>query len=239
MDEAARRLARGLDIDEGRDVVTWTAGDGRRVETGLHDYAALYDVPGLYEAVFYERLGGGSPALLAGVLAEVVGAGAGARTVLDVGAGTGSVGSALWEVGFRRIWGTDIEPVSVTAIQRDRPGTYLGARACDLVDPSDGDRAWLDGLGADVVTVAGAVGFGHLPVAAFATLTDAVLAPGGLLAITVAQGFADEPDLAGHAALLRGPAYRERARRDGVHRRTADGGTLEVTALVLERAGRV
>ncbi len=62
-----------------------------------------------------------------------------------------------------------------------------------------------------------------------------LLPPGGLLALTVARGFEREPELAGHARLLLGPAYRERARRDGLHRHSADGSRLEVTGLVLER----
>jgi SAM-dependent methyltransferase len=239
VDAAARRLAGDLEIDEARDVVAWRDEDGRRVETGLHDYAALYAVQGLYEAVYYERLGGRSPALLADVLAAVVGdpARAAALSVLDVGAGTGAVGAALWAAGFRRIAGTDIEPESVAAVRRDQGHAYADARVCDLVAPSAGERAWLDALAVDVVTVAGAVGFGHLPVGAFRTLTDAVLRPGGLLAVTVAQDYERTPELREHAALFTGPAYRERGRRDGLHRRTQAGGELCVTALVLERTG--
>ena len=233
VDDAAERLARDLVIDEGRDVVAWCDDAGRTVETGLHDYAALYAVQGLYEAVYVKRLGGQAPALLAERLAEVV-ADPAALTVLDVGAGTGAVGTELWRVGFRRIVGTDIEPASVSAIRRDRGEVYRDARVCDLVTPGGEDRAWLRAVAPDVVAVAGAVGFGHLPVEAFVTLTE-LLAPGGLLALTVARGYESAPELADHAALFGSPAYRVRERADGRHRRTADGGALEVTALVLER----
>jgi predicted TPR repeat methyltransferase len=233
VDAAARRLARDLEIDEAADVVVWRDDAGRAVRTGLHDYAALYAVPGLYEAVYFERLGGRAPAVLAERLAEVVAEPA-AVTVLDVGAGTGAVGGELWARGFRRIFATDLEPASVQAIERDRGELHAGARVCDLVTPSGDDRAWLRSVAPDVVTVAGAVGFGHLPVAAFRTLTER-LGPGGLLALTVARGFEREPALAEHAGLFGGGAYRERERRDGLHRRTAAGGELLVTALVLER----
>ena len=233
VDAAAERLARDLVIDEPRDVVRWRDADGRAVETGLHDYAALYAVQGLYEAVYFERLDGRGPRVLAERLGAVV-ADPATASVLDVGAGTGAVGSELWRAGFRRIVGTDIEPGSVAAIRRDRGQVYADARVCDLVAPSTQDRAWLRGIAPDVVAVAGAVGFGHLPVEALETLTD-LLAPGGLLAVTVARDFASAPELAAHAGLFGGPAYRERERVDERHRRTADGGELELTALVLER----
>ena len=235
--EAARRLAADLEVDDERDLVVWRDADGRRRETGFHDYGALYDVQGLYEAAYFHRLGGASPQLLADLLAEVVPAEQRATwPVLDVGAGTGVVGELLAARGFAKIAGTDLEPASANAIRRDRPQAYSSVRALDLTDLSEADRAWLAGLDLRVVTVAGAVGFGHLPAEACAVLTG-LLPPGGLLALTVARGFEREPELAGHARLLLGPAYRERSRRDGLHRRGADGSRLEVTALVLERTG--
>ncbi|MGH3569081.1 MAG: hypothetical protein ACRDRH_24270 [Pseudonocardia sp.] len=141
--EAARRRAEHLVVDEAGDVVRWRGDTGREVETGLHDYAALYTVPGLYEAVYFLRLGGRAPHLLVEVLAQVV---------------------------------------------------------------PPGERPDLQ-----------------------------VLPPRGLLAVTVAHGFEEEPELAGHGALLLGPAYRERARRRGLGQFTTNGGRFEVAALVLER----
>ena len=202
----------------------------------MHDYAGLYAVQGLYEATYYLRLGGASPRLLADVLAEVVPIGERAAVpVLDVGAGTGAVGEALHTHGFGLIAGTDLEPASALALRRDRPGVYSDVRTLDLLAQTAADHRWLDQLAPRVVTVAGAVGFGHLPAAAFGVLTE-LLPAGGLLALTVAPDLEREPDLAEHVALLYGPSYAVRARRDGLHRRTADGGRLEVTALVLERS---
>lgn len=232
--QAARRLAQGLTVDDERDLVLWRDADGTPHETGLHDYAALYAVPGLYEAAYFEHLGG-SPALLADLLADVLPAGERAAcSVLDVGAGTGIVGELLAPLGFRRVAGLDIEPASELAVRRDRGDRYEDVRTLDLLALSDADRAWLAARAPRLVTVAGAVGFGHLPQDAFAVLTD-LLPPGGLLALTTARDFADEPELAGHVRLLLGPAYAVRARRDGLHRRTGDGRWLEVTGLVLER----
>jgi SAM-dependent methyltransferase len=232
--EAARRLAPTLEVDEARDVVHWSDGTTRRT-TGLHDYAALYAVQGLYEAVYVERLGSGSPALLAAALAEVVPPDARpGRRVLDAGAGTGLVGEHLVRTGFAPVWAVDLEPASPVAVLRDRPEHHRDARALDLLAPTDADRAWLGEVAPDVVTVSGAVGFGHLPAPAFAVLTD-LLPAGGLLAVTVAPDLAVSPELAEHAAVLLGPSCSVVARREGLHRRTGTGEPLPVHALVLER----
>ncbi len=73
-------------------VVHWHGSGGKPEVTGLHDYRALYAAPGLYEAVYLIRLGMRSPQVLASVCPPVRRA---QLQVLDVGAGTGSVGAAL------------------------------------------------------------------------------------------------------------------------------------------------
>lgn len=228
--EAAAALAAVVVVDEARDLVRWPGG-----AAGLHDYGALYAVPGLYEAVYFSVLEGGSPALLAAALAEAVPAvQRPARRVLDVGAGTGMVGEELARTGFAAMAGADLEPASEVALRRDRPDVYRATRTMDLLALDEGDQAWLAEVAPDVVTAAGAVGFGHLPVEAFQVLTG-LLPPGGLLAVTVARGWRTEPALAGHAELFAGPAYEPVAQRDGLHRRSASDDQL-VTALVLRRA---
>ena len=235
--EAAQRIAADLEIDEQGDVVRWRDQDGQRRQTGLHDYAQLYAVQGLYEAVYVVRLGGRSPLLLAETLAEVVPVAerAGHR-VLDVGAGTGAVGEHLHRLGFPRVAGTDLEPASEVAVRRDRGDAYADLRTLDLLQLDRDDERWLSDLAPTVVTVAAAVGFGHLPAEALQVLTG-LLRPGGLLALTVAKDLEDEPALAAHAALLSGPAYVRRLERVGPHRATSSGERLEVAALVLERTG--
>ncbi|MDP9435736.1 MAG: class I SAM-dependent methyltransferase [Actinomycetota bacterium] len=233
VERTAEALARDLVVDEDADLVRWTDKCGVRRVTGFHDYAALYAVPGLYEAAYFVALRGRAPDLLADLLADAVPDPSVAR-VLDVGCGTGAVGTALRRRGFGPVAGIDLEPAVLTAVPRDRPGTYGTLRALDLTALPPDDRAWLAAVAPDVVTVVAAVGFGHLPLAAFRVLAD-LLPPGGLLALTVARDLADTPALADHAALLLGPAFRHRAARDGVHRTTASGRDLLVTALVLER----
>ena len=230
---AVAALVPDLDVDEERDVVRWTPSSGGRSETGLHDYAALYSVPGLYEAVYADRLQARSPELLAGLLADTLPQ-LPALTVLDVGCGTGAVGSELRAVGAGRVVGVDLEPMVEVAVPRDRPGAYAEVRALDLLALTDGQRTWLEELAPDVVTCVAAVGFGHLPLGAFEVLTE-LLRPGGHLAVTVARDLQADPALRDYAALLGGPAYAQVGSRDGVHRITVDGRALLVTALVLRR----
>lgn len=233
--QAAHRRAQDLVVDEAADLVRWRDDEGRARETGLHDYASLFAVPGLYEAAYVLHLQGCAPQLLVDALAAVVPAAERADLpVLDVGAGTGTVGDALRAAGFRRVAATDLEPASAAAVLRDRPEAYTDARTLDLLHLTAEDEGWLAALAPRVVTAVAAVGFGHLPGEALAVLTR-LLPPGGLLAVTVAPDLETEPALADHAALLLGPAYRLRRSADGVHRRTATGDVLPATALVLER----
>lgn len=235
---AATRLAAQLQVDEDRDLVVWHTPDGQRRQTGFHDYAALYAVPGLYEAAYFVHLRGGSPQLLAGLLSDVVpAADRAARKVLDVGVGTGVVGECLADAGFTALAGTDLEPASIRAVRRDRPGLYRTLRTMDLTDLTDPDRQWLTEIAADVLICAGAVGYGHLPATALAALT-ALSPPGGLLAVTVSPALDSDPRLAGHAAVLRGPYWQRLAESRGVHRSTSDGRPLPALALVLQRTGQ-
>ena len=233
LQSAVDALLPDLDVDEERDVVSWTAASGEGRQTGLHDYAALYAVPGLYEAVYADRLQARSPELLAGLLGDALPQ-LPSLTVLDVGCGTGAVGGELRAVGARRVVGVDLEPMVEVAVPRDRPGAYDEVRALDLLSLSAVERAWLEGLAPDVVTCVAAVGFGHLPLAAFEVLTG-LLRPGGHLAVTVARDLREDPALREYADLLDGPSYAPVASRDGVHRITVDGHELLVTALVLVR----
>jgi SAM-dependent methyltransferase len=236
VEDVARTLAEHVDVDEAADRVRFRDADGAERELGLHDYGALYAVPGLYEAIFLHALRGEAPEDVAGALHDVVvadGQDPAAVRVLDLGAGSGVVGAALHRRGFDELAALDIEPEGARAAERDRPGLYAEYRTLDLLALAPDDAAWLDDLRPAVLTVAGAIGWGHLPSAAFARALDA-LRPGGLAALSIAPGFEDEPQLSDWAALLGGPGLVERTRRPGVARRTGDGRVLRTEVLVLQ-----
>lgn len=90
----------------------------------FHDYDEIYQVPGLYETLFYRTLRCSSPAKVVGLLDELLSEYRQERDPLrafDVGAGNGMVGEALQSAGIRSILGLDILPEAKEAAERDRP----------------------------------------------------------------------------------------------------------------------
>ncbi len=93
----------------------------------LHDYERIYEVPGLYEQVVYERLKCQSPSRVSEVLLSSVSQSdqrLSELRVLDLGAGNGIVGEQLKKHGVSRLIGVDIIPEAQVATERDRPGVY-------------------------------------------------------------------------------------------------------------------
>ena len=114
--------------------------DGIRRRIRFHDYAAIYEVPGLYERLFAEQLECESPAR--GHRATRRAAATARRstpaelTVLDFGAGNGMVGERLAELSVGEIVGIDLLPEARDAAERDRPGLYSDYYALDFTDLS-------------------------------------------------------------------------------------------------------
>lgn len=99
-------------LDQDQEWCEIRTHDGwRRIR--FHDYGDIYDVPGLYETLFYDRLHCCSPSRVVGLLADVLTdfpeVPADLR-VLDVGAGNGMVGEELRRIGVDATIGADIIP---------------------------------------------------------------------------------------------------------------------------------
>ena len=78
-----------LDQDE---VYFYLHENGDRHRFRFHDYGAIYDRPGLYEQIFYDRLKCESPKKVASILRSAVEQAGDSSTtlrVLDLGAGNG------------------------------------------------------------------------------------------------------------------------------------------------------
>ena len=162
----------------------------------LHDYARIYAVPGLYEHVVQEQLRCRSPQVAAeGFLRAAVRLGleASSMTVLDVGAGTGSVGELLARVGVKRVVGVDALPAARTACMRDRPGVYTGYLIGDLASGDPELFAALREHGPGGFVSAGAFGGTHAPPAALVKALT-TLPRGAPVALTIDERWMDASD---------------------------------------------
>ncbi len=204
----------------------------------FHDYAAIYELPGLYEQLFYQHLECCSPETVARLLEgelERSGVDPGSLSVLDVGAGNGMVGEQLAAVGVQTIVGVDIIPQAAVAAERDRPDTYDEYLVLDLTALDDERRRDLESRGLNALTCVAALGFGDIPPAAFAAAYD-VLTPGAWLGISIKEDFLDDDGGSGFARLLRelvGSGMIEiRAQRRYRHRLSSSGHAVHYIALI-------
>jgi SAM-dependent methyltransferase len=178
--------------------------DGTWREYRFHDYHQIFEVPGLYEKIFYDVLGCDSPRFMAGLLADAL---ADAREqasdvrALDLGAGNGIMAEELAAIGVEHAVGVDILPEARTAAERDRPGLYADYLVGDLteLDPQDARR--LAGHGLTALTVVAALGFGDIPPEAFRAAYDHV-APGGWVVLTIKDAFLAADDTSGFARMI-------------------------------------
>lgn len=194
----------------------------------MHDYAALYAEPGLYERVFYDELGMRSTVevsrLFAATLAELHHDPAEQR---------------LRELGVGHVVGLDLEPAAREAAERDRPGLYDDYLVGDLTAWSEERLADTRGYDLTALVAHAAIGVGHVPPLALERALG-LIAPGGLFAFAVAPpllpGAIDAPtEAAGYHELLADLLERrgeELARHAYVHRLRGDGSEDLAVALV-------
>jgi hypothetical protein len=168
-------------------------GHSRRVR--FHDYAEIYEIPGLYERLFADTLQCASPDVVAGLLADSVRAAGddpAQLRVLDFGAGNGMVGEALSGIGVRTLYGLDLLPQARAAALRDRPGLYADYVADDVTALSPRDAAMLRDAHLNCLVCVAALGFDDVPPAAFAAAFNYVGAP-AWCAFNLRDRFVDQP----------------------------------------------
>jgi SAM-dependent methyltransferase len=220
--------------------------EGERRRVGFHDYGAIYSVPGLYERVFYDGLGMSTVGVVVEIYLEAVaaeGLDPAAQRVLDLGAGNGVAGAALRCAGVGHVVGLDLEPAARDAARRDRPGVYDDYLVGDLAAWSPEQLAALRERRLTAMVAVAALGVGHVPPAVLQRAIELV-EPGGLFAFAVlAPLLPGSEDEAGRAsgypafldALFRDGAE-QLARREYVHRHTADGAPQDAVAFAGRRA---
>lgn len=212
--------------------------NGTRRRVRFHDYNEIYELPGLYEQLFYEHLKCSSPQKVVGLLGEELGrAGVdpASLSVLDVGAGNGMVGEQLVEIGAEEIVGADIIPEAAAATERDRPGVYDDYLVLDLTALEEDEQQDLESRDLNALTCVAALGFGDIPPAAFAAAYD-MLTPDGWLAFSIKEDFLQDSGGSGFARLVRELAERDmmeiRAQERYRHRLSSSGDPVHYMALV-------
>jgi hypothetical protein len=236
------RAGGGLDQDEEWFEIEL---DGERRRIRLHDYAAIFSVPGLYEQLFCEELDCDSPEIVCQLLgAELIAAQIDPSTLkaLDFGAGNGMVGEQLAAAGIESIVGLDLLTEARDAALRDRPGLYEDYYAGDVTELDPDDRRELEDHGCNVMTCVAALGFGDIPPLAFAEAFNLVASP-GWIAFNLRDRFVDDDDPAGFGAFIARMfdegVLEEQARVTYTHRVSVAGEPLEYRAIVARKRSDV
>lgn len=235
--EYAIRLpdVKGLDQDE-----EWCEylDDGHWRRVRFHDYHEIYDQPGLYEALFYDRLECCSPKRVVGQLNEVLEdhpVSPEDLKVLDLGAGNGMVGEELKDAGVEKVVGVDIIPEAKSAALRDRPEVYEDYVVTDMTDIPEPVEEELRKQGLNCLCTVAALGFGDIPSAAFLNALDLIDTPGWIV-FNIKEDFLDDNDDAGFSGLIKclcdDGIIRLEAYRRYPHRRAVSGKPLHYVAVV-------
>lgn len=179
--------------------------DNKKQRIRFHDYDELFEIPGLYEKLFYETLECCSPSYVVTLLEDVAhegGVDLGSLRVLDVGAGNGMVGDELRHRGVRKVVGVDIIEEAKAATLRDRPGVCDDYRVADLTDLPRNDEEALREHALNCMTTVAALGYGDIPPLAFLKALDLISTP-AWLAFNIKEDFLHERDQSGFSRLIR------------------------------------
>ena len=235
--------ARG-ELDQDQEWCEIEIGDKRR-RIRFHDYAAIYQVPGLYERLFAEQWQCDSPRVVTELLGDELRAARvkpGPLTALDFGAGNGMVGELLADLTIGGIVGVDLLSEARDAADRDRPDLYENYYALDFTRLRPADRRDLMRHDFDLMTCVAALGFGDIPPLAFAEAFNLVGSP-GWIAFNIRDRFFEASDPGGFGDLIArmfdDGILKERTRKRYTHRVSVTGEPLQYVAIVAEKHGDV
>ncbi len=175
----------------------------RRVR--FHDYDEIYQVPGLYEQIFYDRLKCSSPVKVSEILKSAVSQSEENFTelrVLDLGAGNGMMGEELKKHGVSRLVGVDIIPEAYEATVRDRPGLYDAYYVEDFTQLSTEKKEEIGSWHCDCMVTVAALGFGDIPAEAFIEAFN-IIRSKGWTAFNIKETFLDNSDISGFSKMIR------------------------------------
>ncbi|MEZ4220634.1 MAG: methyltransferase domain-containing protein [Polyangiaceae bacterium] len=204
----------------------------------FHDYASIFERPGLYEHLFYDRLECNSPRRVVQLLREVLAEPGSLRDPLraiDLGAGNGIVAKELRRAGADAVIGIDIIPEAKSAAERDRPEVYTRYLVADLCTPTPQVESTIRDLRPNALVCVAALGFGDIPPLAYFN-SLAFVPKGGVLAFNIKEEFLDQRYAHGFSELVRrmleAKVIRLEASRRYCHRLSVAGEPLFYHAMV-------
>ena len=180
-------------------------GSGKQRKIRFHDYDEIYQVPGLYEQIFYDRLKCTSPVKVASILEAAIKQSSDNFTelrVLDFGAGNGMMGEELKKHGVSRLIGVDIIPEAYEATIRDRPGLDDAYYIEDFTKLNDETKEDIASWQCDCMVTVAALGFGDIPVKAFIEAFNTIKSE-GWVAFNIKETFFDITDESGFSTMIR------------------------------------
>lgn len=220
--------------EEYFDLVT---ADGRE-RIRIHEYDRVYDVPGLYEEVVYNKLQCDSPKVITDLLTESMKTHGDHQTplrVLDFGAGNGIVGECLQEaVEPETIVGVDIIPEAKTAVERDRPDIYDGYYVMDLSEVDEDDKQKLGQWNFNALVTVAALGFGDIPTQAFVNAFN-LIENNSWVVFNIKDRFFSEDDKTGYNETLQqmiGNSLKVVEKHHYCHRLSMSGAPLHYYAVI-------
>jgi SAM-dependent methyltransferase len=178
---------------------------GRQRKIRFHDYDEIYQVPGLYEQVFYDRLKCVSPHKVASILESAVKQSQdyfSELRVLDLGAGNGMMGEELKRHGVSRLIGVDIIAEAYEAVVRDRPGIYDAYYVKDFTALGEDEVEEIKSWQCDCMVTVAALGFGDIPQQAFLSAFNIVKSE-AWVAFNIKESFFDQDDDSGFSRMIR------------------------------------
>lgn len=180
-------------------------GSGGNRKIRFHDYDEIYQVQGLYEQIFYDRLKCTSPSKVTEILESAVKQSQdnfSELRVLDLGAGNGMMGEELKKHGVSRLIGVDIIPEACDAAIRDRPGVYDAYYVEDFTKLDDDKKDEIASWQCDCMVTVAALGFGDIPVRAFIEAFNTIKSE-GWVAFNIKETFFDITDESGFSTMIR------------------------------------
>jgi len=215
--------------------------DGEKKRVRFHDYGELYEVPGVYEEVFYSKLKCCSPSYVVNLLQSVIeegGENIEDQKVLDVGAGNGMVGDELATRGVEHMIGVDLIPEAREATLRDRPGLYDDYFVADLTDFPKENEDKIRKAELNCMTTVAALGFGDIPPLAFLKAMELIQTP-GWMAFNINENFIKDDETSGFNRLIRFLSREEyiliHAYRRYRHRLSVSGDPLYYVVMIAKK----